>query len=171
MQKRWLYALCLLGLMKFSVAQEISITPVYTKDSLFTIYSFKLHNTSTDSIVVLHAQVFVEPPFINEYAQQSELTATGRIYKVQIGKSNNPRMPERYQAIRAVVPNDTLELFFRAETHTQDRRMGELYITLLDEKYLRDFQRINQVPSTKDIARCKMLKEKHGKVKHFVVAF
>jgi hypothetical protein len=70
-----------------------------------------------------------------------------------------------------VVPNDTLELFFRAETHTQDRRMGELYITLLDEKYLRDFQRINQVPSTKDIARCKMLKEKHGKVKHFVVAF
>jgi hypothetical protein len=171
MRKLWFYTLCLSFLLKVSVAQDISITPVYSKDSLFTIYSFKLHNTSSDSIVVLHAQVFVEPPFINEYAQQIELTSTGRVFKVQIGKSNNPRMPERYQAIRAVVPNDTLELFFRAETNHKDKRTGELYITLLDERYLRDFQRINQVPSKSDIARCKMLKEKYGKVKHFNIAF
>jgi hypothetical protein len=171
MRKLWFYTFGLSCLLEVSAAQDISITPVYAKDSLFTIYSFKLHNTSADSIVVLHAQVFVEPPFINEYAQQSELTPNGRVFKVQIGKSNNPRMPERYQAIRAVVPNDILELFFRADTQTQDQRIGELYITLLDQKYLRDFQRINQVPSKSDIARCKMLKEKHGKVKHFNIAF
>lgn len=151
--------------------QNIGISPVYSNDSTISIYSFKLHNTSGDSIVVLHAQVFVEPPFINEYAGVLEKTNNGRIYKVQIGKSNNPRMPERYQAIRAVVPNDTLELFFKAPTTSQDYKLAELYITLLDKKYLSDFQRMNLVPTRSDISRCKMLKEKHGKVKHFMVEF
>lgn len=154
-----------------SLAQYISIEPVYSNDSTLTIYSFKLHNTSSDSIVVLHAQVFVEPPFINEYAQVIDQGSNNRTYRVQIGKSNNPRMPERYQAIRAVVPNDTLELFFRAPATARDYKLAELYITLLDKKYLGDFQRMDAVPSKSDINRCKMLKEKYGKVKHFMIEF
>jgi hypothetical protein len=150
-------------------AQNITIAPVYAKDSTVSIYSFRMMNTSKDSIVVLHAQVFVEPPFINEYAQGYE--AGTRVYKVQIGKSNNPRMPERYTAIRAVVPNDTLELFFRVEGNPQGKKSADMYITLLDQKYLVDFQRMDAVPSKKDVARCKMLKEKYGKVKHFIVEF
>jgi hypothetical protein len=166
-----LLALSLLIYMETARAQVISVQPVYSNDSTLSIFSFKLHNTSADSIVVLHAQVFVEPPFINEYAEVVEQGATARTYRVQIGKSNNPRMPERYQAIRAIVPNDTLELFFRAPATAKDYKLAELYITLLDKKYLRDFQRMDQVPSRSDISRCKMLKEKYGKVKHFMVEF
>ena len=152
-------------------AQQIVIKPVYSNDSTLTVYSFKLCNTATDSIVVLHAQVFVEPPFINEYAQVIDQGSSSRTYRVQIGKSNNPRMPERYQAIRAITPGDTLELFFKAPATSKDYKLAELYITLLAKKYLSDFQRMDQVPSRSDINRCKMLKEKYGKVKHFMVEF
>jgi hypothetical protein len=152
-------------------AQEISIVPVYTRDSVNTIYALKLLNSSEDSIVVLHAQVFVEPPFINHYAQQVEVVKGEKIFSVHIGRSNNPRMPERYTAIRAVTPGGVQEMYFDVASPDSCLRLAEIYFTLLDKKYLSDFQRMDQLPSEKDVQRCKKLKEKYGKVKRYSVEF
>jgi hypothetical protein len=165
-----IFLLVLAGMINCQ-AQEISIVPVFSKDSVNTIYSLRLRNISADSIVVLHAQVFVEPPFINHYAQQMEVIKGEKIYSVHIGRSNNPRMPERYTAIRAVTPGAVQEMYFQVASPDTSLRHAEIYFTLLDKKYLSDFQRMDQLPSEKDVQRCKKLKEKYGKVKHFIVEF
>ena len=153
-------------------AQFVRIDEVFNKALTKRVYAFNLKNVTVDSILVLHAQELVFPPFINHFEQDSQFVSRKSCNTVFIGKSDNPFLPEKYTAIRAVPPSDSLFIYFEVNAESKcELNKAELYVTFLDKKYYEDYRKLENSVTDAGVRHCKKLKEKYGRVRHLEKVF
>lgn len=170
--KQLLFVCALTMFVSASHAQFIKIEQVFDKTPAKKVFAFNLRNITVDSILVLHAQELVFPPFINHFEQDSLYYARKSYNTIYIGKSDNPFLPEKYTAIRAVPPSDSLYIYFELDADNKcELNKAELYVTFLDKRYYEDYRKLENSVTDAGIRHCKKLKEKYGKVRHLEKVF
>lgn len=153
-------------------AQFVLISRVHeARDTANSIYSVSIRNSSNDSIMVLHTQEAMYPPFINKYKWERESGKdTGII--VYLGKSDNPLLPEKYRATKTLPPKGELQLYFLLPSNLNHLpKTAQIYFSMLQEKYYADFQKLESVGTNSALKRCQYLKQKHGRVFNKKVTF
>jgi hypothetical protein len=154
-------------------AQNFSVRLVYpASDGRDCVYSIQIQNTAEDSIMVLHTQEAALPPFINNYKLEEASTKTGGKPLLLFGKSNNPFLPEQYLATKSLGPRETLELYFTLPVRLNEiEKYVQIYYSMMDDKYLADFNKLETTGTKAALKKCKALKEKHGIVHNRKVKF
>jgi hypothetical protein len=111
------------------------------------------------------------PPFINKYKWEIESKSDSMLI-IYLGKTNNPLLPEKYRATKTLPPKGTIELYFLLPARYDHlSKMGNIYYSMLDEKYYPDFQKLESMGTNAALKRCQSLKQKHGRVFSRKVAF
>ncbi len=154
-------------------AQVFSVRLVYpASDQRDCVYSIQIQNTAEDSIMVLHTQEAALPPFINRYKVEDASAKTGGKPLLLFGKSNNPFLPEQYRATKSLGPKETLELYFTLPERLSNlEKEMQVYYSMMDDKYLADFNKLETTGTKAALKKCKALKEKHGVVHNRKVKF
>ncbi|MFM9008581.1 MAG: hypothetical protein ACKORE_08370 [Bacteroidota bacterium] len=153
------------------IAQRITVEALPGKGEGEIIYSMRMTNTSTDSILVLHAQEADLPPFINNYKWEPDGKDSSRM-TVFLGRSDNPYLPESYRATKTLPPQGQLQLYFRMrKAPSITTRNLTVYFSMLSDKYYDDFLLLEKTGSDAALKRCKSLKQKHGVVRKLSIPF
>lgn len=153
-------------------SQDFQVQRLFVKESSgVVVYSLKITNTSSDSIIALHAQEAQFPPFINQYKFDETRNNMQKMI-LHFGKTSDELNPEKYRATKSLGPNESFSLYFSIPTgFDNDNKELELWYSFLDKKYLDEFKKAEASNATDAIRKCKTLKEKHGRVCHRFIVF
>lgn len=115
--------------------------------------------------MVLHTQEASLPPFINRYKFENVKKGGREHMTVFLGKSNNPFLPEQYRAAKMLEPKEKLSLYFVVpKTYMNDAKMLQVWFSMLENKYVTDFRKLESFGGNSMVKRCRKIKEKHGVV-------
>ncbi len=166
MKNNWLVLFLISVLLPlFSNAQFFIISTIHRPENdTMSVFSISIRNTSRDSMLVLHSQETESPPFINKYRFEVRGEDTTIIY---FGKSLNPLIPETYRATKTIGPRNTLEVYFSIpKSQIKKKKSVLIYFSMISEKYLEDFNKLDRMENNANIKRCRKLKERFGSVYH-----
>ncbi len=165
------FYLALHCLLPFNViAQFFILSTVHrpANDSI-SVFSISIRNTSRDSMLVLHSQETEFPPFINRYKYEVLSNDTTTIY---LGKSLNPLIPETYRATKTLGPRNEMEVYFSVpKSFVRKKKSVIIYFSMISEKYLEDFDKLDRMENSTNIKRCRKLKSRFGTVYHKELVF
>ncbi|MFM7015937.1 MAG: hypothetical protein ACKOX3_06365 [Bacteroidota bacterium] len=153
-------------------AQDFHVERLFQKENAtVSVYSLKMINTSNDSIIVLHAQEAQFPPFINVYKWEEVKGPKSKLL-IHLGKTTDDLNPEKYRATKSLAPQETISIYFSLPSKMDKQvKEVELWFSYLDRKYLDEFKKAEKTNAVDAIKKCKLLKEKHGRVVHRFVSF
>ena len=149
----------------FGSAQFFIVSSMHRPENdTIAVFSITIRNTSRDSMLVLHSQETVAPPFINNYKHEIISKDTCVVY---LGKSLNPLIPETYRATKTISARNTLEIYYSIpKSQLRKKKSIVIYFSMISEKYLEDFDKLDRMENESNIKRCRKLKSRYGSVYH-----